>query len=548
MKGVLFFISCLLVLASNAQKDVYLKIDSLLSEWENEEAPGFAIGIIKDSELVYAKGYGSANLDYNIPNTPETVFRIASTSKQFTAACIVLLEQQGKISFEDSLTKFFSEFPAYANKVTIEQLLHHTSGVRDYLVLSVLAGMRDEDYYTDEEIMDWLVNQKALNFYPGSEHTYSNSGYWLLGRIVEQVTGISLGEFAQKHIFTPLKMTNTHFHDNPGHIVKKRAIGYSKRQDEDFEVYTTTLSMTGDGGVFTTIQDFKLWVDEYYTQSHLDKAFWDKMTTVGKLNNGKEINYACGLMISKFKGLKTIGHSGSFVGYLSSYILFPDEKLAFIVLTNRNDISPATITFEMINVLLKDKFVATSGSKEKMLESIQLDPEELAKFTGIYELEPGVEFSISVVNDSLMVLQKWNGSKYPVIPIKENTFGMLGAADISFKFEDLKNGAAEKLVINQNGQISTCNRKTEIAGKKPDLKEFVGSYYSKELLVSYKLSVEEDTLICNIKSVETLEFLYSSTDTYAGSGVIVRFLRKNNIVTGFMLDAGRVKGIVFIKE
>ena len=167
------------ILHVKAQKSIpqQASIDSIFSRWDSQDSPGGTVGIIKEGKFVYTQGYGSANLDYNLPNTPQSVFRIASTSKQFTAACIVLLSQQGKLSLDDKLIKFFPDFPDYANEITIQNLLNHTSGIRDYLSLARLSGFEDEDYYTDKTVKKWLTNQEELNFNPGDEYLYSNSGF-----------------------------------------------------------------------------------------------------------------------------------------------------------------------------------------------------------------------------------------------------------------------------------------------------------------------------------------------------------------------------------
>ncbi|MEX2379745.1 MAG: serine hydrolase domain-containing protein [Vicingaceae bacterium] len=550
MKKLLLFTFTLCILSLNAQD--YSRIDSLLSKWDEGSTPGFSIGVMKGAELIYAKGFGLANLDYDIPNTPETVFRIASTSKQFTAACIILLEKQGLLNLNDTLTKFFPQFPAYANKITINHLLHHTSGMRDYLVLSYLAGMRDSDYYTDKEVMDWLVNQQSLNFAPGSEFNYSNSGYWLLGQIVEKVSGKTLAEYAQENLFGPLEMKNTHFHDNPNIIVKNRATGYTSQGEENFKISETTLPMVGDGGVFTTVSDFSKWVAEFYVQTEFGKDFWNKMLTVGKLNNGASTDYACGLMIDEYKGLQMISHGGAFVGFRSSFHLFPKEKYAVMVFANRNDISPGSIANDLLMLLLKDKVKVqekkVSRENEKTSE-IDLAIQELVQFTGEYELQTGVDFEISIQNDSLNILQKWNNASYKVTPINENSFVIPEATDILFEFSEIKNGKSQLVTVTQAGSATPCKRKSSEDPFEVSLSEYVGSYYSPELLVNYDFLIENDTLKCKIKNSQAVALNPSSNDTFVmNGGVVFKFKRENETVTAFTIDAGRVKGIEFKKE
>jgi len=237
-----------------------------------------------------------ANLEYGIPLTSQSVFRIGSTSKQFTAMCIVLLEEEGKISLDDNLKKYFQEMPDYAESITIRQLLHHTSGVRDYLTLMSLAGARGDDFYTDPEVIDMIARQKELNFVPGDEFLYSNSGYFLLAEIIKRVTGDSMRAYAEDKIFKPLGMTHTHFHDDFTQIVKSRASGYGRKKGGDFWINMTTLGMIGDGGVFTSVDDLLLWDQNFYDNKlgKADKKLIDKVLTPGVLNSGEKLDYAFG--------------------------------------------------------------------------------------------------------------------------------------------------------------------------------------------------------------------------------------------------------------
>ena len=314
-------------------------IDSIFTEWNKTDVPGCALGIIRDGKLIYAKGYGMANMEYDIPNSASSVFRIGSTSKQFTAASIVLLAEKDKLSLDDNLKSLFPDFPEYAEKITIRHLLNHTSGIRDYLQISYLKGLGDDDYYTDGDVMNWLTNQSDLNFNPGEEFLYSNSGYWLLGQIVKKVSGKNMADFAHEEIFGPLAMNNTHFHNDHTQIVKNRASGYVPSGNDGYKISMTTLDMIGDGGIFTTINDIKKWDDSYYNSNVLSKRFWDMMTQQGILNSGEVIDYASGLDIGEYKGLKTIRHGGAFVGFRAELLRFPEQRLSIAIFANRGDAS-----------------------------------------------------------------------------------------------------------------------------------------------------------------------------------------------------------------
>ena len=204
-------------------------VDKLFSEWDKSDSPGCALGVIKDGQLIYKRGYGMANLEHGIPITSRSVFRIGSTSKQFTAMCVVLLEEERKLSLDDDIRKHIPGMPDYGHSITIRHLLHHTSGIRDYLTLLSLAGERDDDFLVDGEVVDLIARQKELNFKTGDEYLYSNSGYFLLSVIVKRVTGKSMRVYAEENIFKPLRMMNTHFHDDHTMVVKNRAAGYLRK-------------------------------------------------------------------------------------------------------------------------------------------------------------------------------------------------------------------------------------------------------------------------------------------------------------------------------
>ncbi|MFT6699291.1 MAG: CubicO group peptidase (beta-lactamase class C family), partial [Porticoccaceae bacterium] len=417
MKNIILLITlCLYSIFSFAQIKERQAIDSIFSEWNKPNTPGCALGIIKKGELIYTKGYGLANMEYNLPNSASSVFRIASTSKQFTAASIVLLAEKGKLSLDNTLNNYFPDFPEYANKINIRQLLNHTSGIRDYLQLAYLKGLGDDDFYVDDNIEEWLVNQTDLNFAPGEEFLYSNSGYWLLGQIVKKVSGTNMANFAEKEIFEPLQMNNTHFHNDHTQIVKNRASGYVPTENDSYRISMTTLDMIGDGGVFTTINDIKKWDDAYYNSEVLSTAFWKMMTEQGVLNNGEVIDYASGLFISEYKGLKTVRHGGAFVGFRAELLRFPEQHFSIAIFANRGDANPSAMANQVADIMLKDKLIEEIVKTEE----IEINKPSKEKFSfeqivGAYKIQPGVIVQLSIKNDSLNVLQTWDQSSYNIV-------------------------------------------------------------------------------------------------------------------------------------
>ncbi|MEM6260871.1 MAG: serine hydrolase [Bacteroidota bacterium] len=536
-------------LMSTAQIPQQKAVDSIFAKWSEPGSPGGSLGIIQDGKLIYAKGYGLANLEYDLPNTEKSVFRIGSTSKQFTAACIVLLAEQGKLSLEDKLSSFFPDFPPYADTITVSHLLHHTSGIRDYLQLSYLKGLRGDDYYTDKDIMKWLVNQSSLNFSPGDEFVYSNSGYWLLGQIVNKASGMNMAEFAQKEIFEPLGMNETHFHNDHDQIVKNRASGYAPKREGGYRISMTTLDMIGDGGIFTTIEDIKKWDDAYYESKVLSKEFWAKMTEKNSLNSGKETSYAAGLFIDTHKGLNTVSHGGAFVGFRAELLRFPDQRFTVAIFANRADASPSRMAYQVADIFLKDLYVEEKPETEEPEAVAPNDPEYLLEqLTGNYEIEPGVEVKISIEKDSLFVTQLWNEEHYAIFRTEGNTFSLPTNSKLTFTFTELEENLTQKLTVSQGGRKTVTKRKAPVDLSELKLSDYVGAYYSKELDATYHLELQEGELMARIgegKLRKCRFFELTTCDMPMGTAT---FEKAKGKVTKFMLDSGRVKNLAFEKQ
>ncbi len=327
-------------------------VDRVFAAWDKPESPGCGLGIVHEGRLVYQKGYGQANLEQNIPINPSTVFYIASTSKQFTAASIALLAKQNKLSLDDDIRKYLPELPEYDSRITLRHLIHHTSGIPDYLELLGLAGERLDDVHGEEEILELLSRQKSLSFKPGDQFLYSNSGYFLLGVIVKRVSGKSLAQFAEEHIFNPLGMTHTRFHDSRTRLVKNRAQGYFSSKEGEFRNYLTQFDRVGDGGLMTTVEDLFRWDQAIENGTLGGKDFANSLLTQGQLNNGNSLTYAFGLMIGQHRGLKTISHGGSFIGFKSELLRFPERRLSVICLCNHNAADATKLAKEVANIVL----------------------------------------------------------------------------------------------------------------------------------------------------------------------------------------------------
>ncbi|HET9682639.1 MAG TPA: serine hydrolase domain-containing protein, partial [Gemmatimonadaceae bacterium] len=321
------------------------RIDRLFARWDSSGSPGCALGVVRDGRFVYERGYGMANLDYGVPITPRTVFYVGSVTKQFTAALAALLAIDGKLRLDADIRTYLPAMPDYAKTygvpVTVNDLIHHTSGIRDMYGLMELAGKRLEDVMPDDSALALIARQKELNFKPGTEYLYSNSGYWLLGKILERVSGKPLRVLADERLFAPLGMTHTHFHDDPGHVMKDRAMSYEPDGHGGFRIsYLQNFDKIGAGGLYSTVEDLAKWDANYYSHLVGGDTLQKLIHTRGVLVNGDTLIYAFGNEVSTYRGLRTDEHSGSMMGYKAHLLRFPDQHLSVIETCNLGSINP----------------------------------------------------------------------------------------------------------------------------------------------------------------------------------------------------------------
>ena len=321
--GVLYFFFASGFLSLSAQSipdSTVKKIDNFFSSATIGNRPGFAVGIVRNDSIIFAKGYGMANLEYNIPITPETIFHMASVSKQFSAYSIILLAGKGKLQLDDDIRKYLSWFPDLKEKITIRNLMNHTSGIRDQWQLLAISGTRLDDVITQDHIIKILSKQQALNFKPGDAYSYSNSGFTLLAEIVKTVSGQSFRSFTDSAIFKPLGMTNTHFHDDYTELVKNRSYSYRRIDSTKFAHSVLSYSNAGATSLFTNIADLSKWVMNFYNTRVGDTTTFSILTKKGRLNNGEEISYASGIASEKYKGWRMYTHGGSDAGYRMCFL------------------------------------------------------------------------------------------------------------------------------------------------------------------------------------------------------------------------------------
>lgn len=331
------------------------EIDAIFESYD-ETTGGCAVGIVDHGELIFAKGYGMANLDYGIALAPDSRLMIASISKQFAAAALLMMEQEGLLGLDEDLRAYIPELPEFDESITARQLIHHTSGLRDLFSLLHLKDVGLDPVTTTKDALELISNQQRLNFKPNTSYNYSNSGYVLMSVLTENLTGMTLREYTDKHFFKPLGMEATHFHDDVGMVVPNRADSYRPTADGHGRFYRDNIDRIGARGLFTTIEDFAKWDANFIeNHSHLEN-FTERMAEKGIFNNGEPHDYAAGLRISRYRSLNTVGHGGNYMGFRSSYMRFPGPELGIIVFCNMSNINPASYTRQLADLYLMNEF------------------------------------------------------------------------------------------------------------------------------------------------------------------------------------------------
>ena len=342
------------------------RVDELFCEWDTASSPGCAVAVIHTGEVVYKCCFGTANLELGVPIKPESAFYLASLAKQFTGMAVALLVEAGDLKLKDEMRSYLPELPEIYAGIKIRHLLHHTSGIRDYLSLGRLAGKRMEDVWTEAEFLEMIKRQKSLNFTPGNEALYSNSGYVLLGIIVERVTGMSLAEFSRASIFEPLGMTNTYYKDDYRIVIPGRVSGYSRVKGGGYRNEFTNLETVGDGGLFSSLNDLIRWVKNF-SNNKLgggNHSLMELMQTTGKLNDGTEKTYAFGLTLEHYRGLDVIQHGGSINGARTQLCRFPDHDFSVICLSNLSQFEPQEYIDQIVDIYLADSLEPTVGEED----------------------------------------------------------------------------------------------------------------------------------------------------------------------------------------
>lgn len=521
------------------------RVDEIFAAVDSPGSPGCALSVMRRGAIVYRRGYGMANLEYDISITPSSIFHVASVSKQFTAMAVALLAAEGAVAWDDDIRKYVPEVPDHGVKITLRDLAHHVSGIRDQWELLILAGWRWEaDVVREEDVLDVVSRQRALNFQPGEEWLYSNTGYTLLAVVVERVSGMSLREFAEQRIFQPLGMNDTHFHDDHQHIVENRAYAYAPDSLHGWRISIPDFAIVGASSLFTTVEDLARWDRNFYTGQVGGDEVLALLQERAVLADGDTVSYAYGLGVDTYRGVQVVGHSGADAGYRARFVRFPERELAIAVLCNYPSSSPWDKAWQVADVYLEDALADAEPEEDDRPAGVEVPEGRLPALEGHY-ISPHSDFPLHIrMRDGELVWGRFGPE--PLVALAVDSF-QAGASVL--RFEDFNGRVPHKMRV-----IGSTLERTYMRAAAPDtsntaLQELTGTYYSDELDVTYLVKVVDGKLVLwNRKHgdvpVEATHELGFSSEFWS-----ITFTRDpGGSIGGFTISTPRVRKVVFRKR
>jgi CubicO group peptidase (beta-lactamase class C family) len=520
------------LIAADSRDEKAQRVDALFERWDRSDSPGCSLGIVREGRLIYERGYGMANLEHDIPITPDTVFRIASVSKQFTAMSVLLLEQDGALSLDDDIRKYLPDMPDYGQPISIRHLVQHSSGIRDYEGMTTLLGVAYEDTYIQEEILELLARQKTLNFAPGERYLYSNSGYLLLAEIVESVSGKTLRQFVDERIFRPLGMHASMVRDDHTEMIEHRASGYAPLEDGEFRIAESHYDMVGDGSVFTTVRDLYRWDQNFYHQKIGGEKVAKAQHETLVLNDGRNMLYAAGLEIGAYGGLRFVAHSGSWVGFKAQLLRFPGQHFSVICLCNDESAHPTALAVRIADIYLADQF--ETAPRRPVVADRDGGPVvpavELAAKEGLYR-EPVTHAvaRVSVGGPGLLVDQGSGPSAYA--PIGRDAFRSADR-DVGFPadlvFAEGKPAEPQRFQLLEFGEVPLNFEEIDPYSPSSDeLRAYTGTYYSEDLETTNRVYLEDGRLYLEYRRSPKIPLQPTLKDQFTVNAMRVEFERNS---------------------
>ncbi len=475
-------------------------IDLALHPYDQPDTPGVAVEVVRGGTAVYRRAVGMADLERGVPLTPEHVFFMASVSKQFTAMCVLLLEEQGKLKLDDDVRKVIPELPEYGDIITIRNLLSHTSGIHDYYSLNELRGIDIESFYTDAEILALICRQKELNFKPGEKYTYSNSGYFLLKTIVERVAKQPLQAFAKAQIFEPLGMTHSRYQEGVDMLVSGRALAYGGTVERGFKNAHNSDAVVGARGLLTTLDDVALWLGNF-GHNKLGKGRPEliaRLTTPVPYTDGTAATYACGIIARDVRGVKRLAHTGFFAGYRTRVNLYPDADTMILVFANSYEINPDTLSDRIEEIVLGGAMAKPKPvEKPRAAVRVPFDPAASAGMTGLYLDDENNLIEVVVGDDGLLVVS--GGSVLRRLDAEGvDQFWDASSGD-EVRFVTTGGRAVGIEVKPKDGKVRKFVRQPRVAYDKAALERFVGTFGCAEVEGVHRIAFDGEALVLTVR-------------------------------------------------
>ncbi len=533
------------VQAQNLPDSTKRKIDGLFSAY-NTTTPGCAIAITQAGQVSFKHAYGMSNLEYNIPVTTESIFHIASESKKYTAFCLLLLQQQGKLSIDDVIRKYLPYVPDFGKKITIRHLINQTSGLRDQWQLLTNAGWQMDDVITQDHIVRLVSRQKQLNFMPGDDYMYSNTGYTLLAEIVKQVSGLALRDYADRYVFQPLGMSHTHFHDNYLELVKDRTYSYAPDGNGGFQHEVLNYSTVGATSLLTTVEDETKWMLNYKRAAVGGKELIEMMFEKTRLNDGREIAYAFGLIVNEYKGYKRIGHSGSDAGFRSYTCWFPEEDLGITLFSNHGSVNPVALAMKVADLILPVRKGA-EGNKIPLMDSALMN-----RLTGNYISELGDHIRLKRDKDNLQMFygHQQAGTLISLVSAGNNRYTLPSGSAMVVKATH-GSDSIQEFTIEGAIERTRFVRRIKADYNLTTLKQLTGEFYNDETESYYSIVLRDNQLRLRHRKFSEVPVIPVAKDQFSTGHwwmSNIKFLRdKWGRVTGFEVNCDRIMHMLYRK-
>jgi CubicO group peptidase (beta-lactamase class C family) len=525
-----------------AQSGHAARVDALFSEWSHADGPGAAVAVLRDGEVVLERGYGSAQIEHQVPITPATIFHVASVTKQFTTFAVALLAARGELSLDDDIHFHIPELPDFDHRITLRQLIHHTSGIRDQWELLALAGWRLDDVITKDHVLGLASRQRELNFVPGSEHLYSNMGYTLLAEVVERTTGQPFPEWMRENVFEPLGMASTHMHDDHEHVVPGRAYSYRGNREEGWRNAVLSYANAGATSLFTTAGDLARWLRNFETADVGGPSLIEAMRERAVLSSGDTIPYAFAIVRGEHRGRVTWSHGGADAGFRSVVLHIPEEGLGVVVLSNHAGFNPARLAAQVADVYLGEAGAAGLASRQG---PVLLPTQLLESYAGRWDLDGIGVVRLRREGAGLLVeAGNWRAS-------------LLAESDSTFVGENgrirfiRERGRVDRLVVEMGGVETAGRRVAPAEMSAAELAAYAGDYFSPELETVYRIEVVDEGLVARHVRHGDIRLEPTDDDRFVGTSWFFRnatFSRDTSgAVEGFRVTGGRVRDLWFAR-